>query len=694
MKGAELARVLFSPESIVLVGTSNDLMKTAARPLQFIRRAGFAGRVFNVNPSRSEVQGEKSYSSISELPIVPDHAFILTSTEHAIEAVRECGKLGIPVATILASGFSESGEAGKAREELLREIAYANHIRLLGPSSIGLVNLWNNLTLTANAAFGEAGLPRGGIFCASHSGSLIGALTSRGRARGIGFHSLVSVGSETDLSIGEICEATLDDPTIDGYMLFLETTRNADSLRRFALAAAERGKPVVAYKLGRSEAAAELAVSHTGALAGEDDVADAFLRGCGIVRVDTFEGLLEALPLLKLMSTTVIQHRKPRVGVVTTTGGGAAMAVDQLGIRGVDVAPPSEETRRLLAHAGVEGGHGRILDLTLAGTRYEVMKGALDILLKAPEFDLILAVVGSSARNQPQLAVKPVIASMGVGQPLACFIVPDAPEALALLSEAGVPCFRTPESCGDVIAAAMKKQTPNWAMPGNISVGDSEQVMLNEAAAYGLFARYGIPHADFVVIDVSSPLPALPFAYPVVAKVLSTSISHKSDVGGVILDLKNNEELRSAIAAIRRNVESKVPGVEVGHVLVQRMENPVGEALIGIKRDNEIGPVIMVAAGGIYTEIYKDRSLRIAPVSLEVAREMIDEIRGFQTLKGYRNQPKGDLEALAQAVVAVSQLAISKDNPVLEAEINPMLVLTDGRGVIAVDALVTILGSS
>ncbi|MBB5321694.1 acetate--CoA ligase family protein [Marinobacter oulmenensis] len=688
--GPALAKALLNPDSVVLVGISNNLEKTAARPLQFLRRAGFKGRIYNVNPTRKEVQNEKAYPSLSDLPEIPDHAFILTNTEHAIEAVEECGVLGIPVATVLAGGFSESGPAGQEREIRLKAVARRGGVRLLGPSSIGLVNVHNNLTLTANAAFGEPGLPPGGIFCASHSGSLIGALTSRGRTRNIGFHSLVSVGGESDLSIGEICESTLDNPDITGYLLFLETSRNADKLRHFALAAARRGKPVVAYRLGRSQIAAELAVSHTGALAGEDSVTDALLRDCGIARVDTFEGLLESLPLLARTPFRHAGSRAPRVGVVTTTGGGAAMAVDQLGIRGIDVIPPSDTTREKLREAGIDSGTGRILDLTLAGTRYEVMKPALDILCQAPEFDLVLATVGSSARNHPHLAVKPVSDSIDQPTPLACFIVPEAPEALNLLSEAGVPNFRTPETCGDVIAAALNRRAPNPDLGDTVPAMPESSRPIDEAAAYQLFAGIGLPHADFVVLDVDAPIPALPFDYPVAVKLLNENITHKTDVGGVMLSVRNDGELKEAISNIRYNVEKNVPGEIVNQVLVQRMEKAVGEALVGIKRDPDVGPIVMVAAGGIYTEIYKDRSLRLAPVTLEVAREMVNEVKAFEALKGYRGHTAGDLEAVADTIVKLSRMAVSDAYDIVEAEINPLFVLEEGKGALAVDALITI----
>ncbi|WP_109049253.1 acetate--CoA ligase family protein [Azospirillum sp. TSA6c] len=690
--GSALAEALLRPRTVALVGVSDDIAKTAARPLRFLRRAGYGGAVYSVNPTRATVQGEPAFASLSALPERPDHAFILTGTDAAIAALEECGRLGVPVATILAGGFSEAGGAGIEREKRLAEIGRSYGVRVLGPSSIGVVNVHERLVLTANAAFAEPDLPEGGVFVASHSGSLIGAMLSRGKARGVGFAGLVSVGGEVDLSVGEICEATLDDPKIGGYLLFLESMRNADALRRFALAAAERGKPVAAYKLGRSAEAAELAVSHTGALAGEDDVADTFLRDCGIARVESFDGLLEIMPLLNRMPVKSVRH--PAVGVVTTTGGGAAMAIDQLAIRGVRVAAPSPDTVRRLAEVGIVAGEGRLVDLTLAGTRYDVMKAALGVMQTAPEFDLVLATVGSSARFQPDLAVAPVIDSAREhDKPLAAFIVPEAPEALLRLSAAGVPCFRAPESGADVIAAAFNRRvprpelaTPPPAVPPDAGSGAGRPI--DEAEAYRLFARVGVPHAPVAVLTVGEPVPELPFAYPVVAKVLHPDIAHKTDVGGVVLNVADAGALSAAMAAIRDRVEAARPGVGVRRILVQPMTRGVGEVLVGLRRDPQVGPVVMLAAGGVLTEIYRDRALRLAPVDRATALEMIGEVKALQALAGYRGRTAGDLGAVADALVAVSRLALLDDVTVLEAEINPLMVMADGQGAVAVDALV------
>ena len=705
-----LRQALLSPRSVVIVGQSNDAGKTAGRPLKYLRQAGYAGTIYPINPRRETVLGERAWPSVAALPEVPDHAYIVTPTEGAVAAVAECGAAGVPVATILANGFAEAGEAGRAREAELRDICARTGIRLIGPSSLGVVNLRDKVLLTANAAFAEADLPVGRIFAASHSGTMIGALMSRGKARGIGFAGLVSVGNEVDLTVGEICAATLDDPDIDGYVLFLETLRGAHALQAFALAAAARHKPIIAYKLGRSSEARELAVSHTGALAGEDDVATAFLADCGIARVDTFDGLIEGLPLVARVPAARERPRKPTVGVVTTTGGGATMVVDRLAASGIAVEAPSVATLARFAAAGIDVAPARLVDLTTAGTRYDVMKPALDILLTAPEFDLILSVVGSSARFHPELAVQPIVDSRAAAKPLAAFLVPDAPQALTQLAHAGVPAFRTPEACADAIAAALRRRAPRpmvararpspspWpglSRPSTSSSGDLKKDvdgrheaghdrMLDELEAGVLMDRLGIARAPALAFDAAlTHAPDLPFPYPVAVKALSAAIAHKTDFGGVALGVADGTALVEAARRIRTSVAERA-GTRLDRVLVQPMISGIGEALIGYRVDPDVGPLVMVAAGGVMTEIYADRSLRLAPVDLPVAHEMIGEVKGLRVLAGYRGKPAGDLDALAHAIVALSRLA--HDHAVAEAEINPLIVKHDG--VVAVDALV------
>ena len=369
---------------------------------------------------------------------------------------------------------------------------------------------------------------------------------------------------------------------------------------------------------------------------------------------------------------------------MTTTGGGATMVVDPLSVQGVAITQPSDETLARFKAAGIDVKPARIVDVTLAGARYDVMKAALDILTTAPEYDLILPVIGSSARFHPELAVKPIVDSAGAAKPIAACLVPDAPAALAMLSEAGVPSFRTPEACADAVAAALRRRAPRPA-PERISRPPGSGRMLDEVEAGTLIERFGIPRAPAVVLDADiTSAPSLPFAYPVVVKALSAEIAHKTEAGGVVLNVADGAALLAAIKQIRANVAQRRPNTHVLRVLVQPMVAGIGEALIGYRVDPAAGPLVMVAAGGILTEIYRDRSLRLAPVDLAIANEMIAEVRAFKALAGFRGRPKGDLDALAQAIVAMSQMA--GDPSIAEAEINPLIVR--GDGVVAVDALV------
>lgn len=683
---SDICQALLYPKSIALVGASDDAKKTGGRPQQFLRRSGYQGTIYPINPRRTEVQGEKAWPSLSALPEVPEHVFVLSPTDTVVDTVKECARLGVKLVTILASGFSESGPEGVERENQLRAIAATSGLRILGPSSLGVVNPNNGLVLTANAAFAEPDVPKGKVFVASHSGSMIGALVSRGKARGVGFAGLVSVGSEVDLSVGEICAATLDDPSIEGYVLFLESLRHGDQLQAFAREAAKRGKPVIAYKLGRSSAAAEMAATHTGALAGEDDIADAFLKDLGVARVEMLETLFEVFPLAKKVPAQ--QKTGQRVAVVTTTGGGAAMVVDQLGVRGITVQPPSAETIAKLQAADIPGNAGRVLDLTLAGTKYEVMMKALDILLNAPEFDMVIAVVGSSARFNPDLAVKPIMDSAGHSKPLVTMLVPDAPNALAQLTQAGIPCFRTPESCADAIAAVFARRSQEQAATVPAGKHDATRA-LSEAQAYELLDTLQVPHAAAVTFPLNTERPGpLPFDFPVVAKVCSEHIPHKTEVGGVVLNIRSQSELTEAFTTLRSNLQTRAPGVPCDQVLVQPMRKGLTEVLVGYRIDPDAGPIIMLAAGGIWAEVMRDRSIRLAPVSVETAKEMIAEVKMLQTVAGLRGKAKGDLDALAVTISNLSQLAVRNELNVAEAEVNPLMVMPEGEGVLAVDALV------
>lgn len=687
-----LAQQLLKPRSIAIIGASDDPTKTTARPQQFLERAQFTGSAYYINPRRETVQGAKAWPSLSALPEVPDLVYVMTGAELAIQSVKDCAAAGVPVAVILASGFSEEGEAGREREDRLREAARLGGVRLIGPSSLGVVNPRNGMLLTGNAAFGEPDIPTGGIFVASQSGSIIGALVSRARGRGIGFAGLISVGGEADLSVGEICTAVLEDPEVTSFALFLESLSHSAELAEFARAAEAVGKPVAVYKLGRSEAAAELSVSHTGALAGSDSEAEAFFKACGFARVNHFEGLLETPAVLHRIPSSA-EPRNPRICVVTTTGGGAAIMVDQLASHGLNVMEPSEELFARLDKADVQVPHSLIVDLGLAGTKHDVVTNALSLLQDSGEFDLVVFTIGSSARLNPELAVRAIADAGDHEVPIVAFAVPEAPEAAQLLHASDVPAFRTPEACADAIAAAFSRRPASIDATFRVAAGEETEV-LNELESSEVLRTAGVPLAPAAALNVDEIAAKieLPFGYPVVVKVLSDEVPHKSDAGGVILNVQNEDELRAAAAKIVENVGRHQPEVKVSQVLVQPMAvRALGEALLGYRVSPDAGPMIVLSTGGVLAEIFADSSVRLAPVSKSTAHEMIEEVRGLATVKGYRNAPLGDLDALAESIVALSRLAVSRPD-VAEAEANPLLVYGQGEGVLALDALVRTVG--
>jgi acyl-CoA synthetase (NDP forming) len=633
-----LAQALFAPRAVALVGASGDAKKNTARPQRYLRKHGYRGRIVPINATREEVLGERAYPRLADAPGEIDHVFIMVEDVEA--ALEDCAAKGVRVASIYSNGFADAGPAGSRRQEELVEQARAMGIRLLGPNSMGVVDLNGGLALTVNAVLEMDAPPAGATSLVSQSGTMLGTLLSRGAARGLGFAKLVSVGNEADLAVGELLELLVDDPQTRVIALFLETVRDAERLARAARKAHAAGKPVVAYKLGRSALGEALARSHTGALAGTDRALDAFFRDCGILRVDLLETLIEIPPLLSGRSPPQVA-RVPKISVVTTTGGGAAAVVDRLGLHGIELASMN--------------------DLTMAATADTYAK-TLERLLGSPECDAVLAAVGSSAQFHPELAVQPILRAPRTAKPLAAFLTPHAERSLALLAEKGVPAFRTPEACADAFAAYFAWRAPRMA-PG------LPPVALTRKDSFGWVAELDIPVAEHSVVQ--PPDYRHRIAYPVALKRLD--LEHKTEAGGVVLDVQSDMELRAHARRIGQE-----------RLLVQRMERGLGEAIVGYRDDPVVGPLVLVGAGGTLAEIYRDFALACAPVSEAEALAMIEQVKGLAPLRGYRNLPKGDLAALARAVSALSRLALAPGRPVAEAEINPLIVRQ--RGVVAVDA--------
>ncbi|MCL4760257.1 MAG: acetate--CoA ligase family protein [Burkholderiales bacterium] len=689
---ASLAQALLAPRTVALVGASGDATKNTARPQRYLRAHGYRGRVIPVNPVHRELFGVPAWPDIASAPMPIDHAFVMVPARNVEDVVAACGDKGIPLVTVYSDGFAERGPVGALPPRASVARPRRHGTRLLGPNAIGVIAPPSGLALSVNAVLDMPSLLPGRLGLVSQSGSLIGAILSRGQARGIGFSALVSVGNEGDVTVGEVADVFVEDAGTDAILLFLETIRDAPRLADACRRAAQAGKPVVAYLLGRSDVGRALAVSHTGALAGSAEALGAWLDAQGVVRVDQFETLIEIAPLLR-------QTRPPagrRVGVLSTTGGGAAMVVDRIDDAYVEIVPPTPAMIESLAGEGVHIGSGPVTDLTLAGTRREVYSRVLDAYLRSDACDTVLAVVGSSAQFHPQHAVRPIIEADRCGKAMAAFATPAADEALALFAQAGIPAFRTPEACADALRALARWREP---LPPSLPQGNETAAVAaaadrlrtlgtaacDEASAREVFAALGIDTGAWLVVGEQGAARSPPL--PAAVKVLSADVPHKTDIGGVRLGCERAGDVDRAVAEVCAAARAAHPEAVLRGALVQQMESGIGEAIVGYRRDPQVGPTVLVGVGGIHAEVYRDVAVRPAPVSEAEAARMIDEVRGLAVLRGWRGTARGDVAALATAIRRLSLLACIPDVVVREAEINPLLVRREGRGAVALDAL-------
>lgn len=671
----DLADLLLRPASVAVIGAGNDPGDVRGRALHLLRQYDFRGHVYPVNAGRRLVQGTHAWPALSALPGPVDQALILLEGDAALDAVEACGRARIPLA-VLHDPLDGDNDTRRARRERLFEAGRHHDIRILGPGSAGLVVPARDLTLTTDAAF-AAHRPRDGRLMVLAAGTgAMGTLFSHGAARELGFAALVSLGEEIDLSAGEIGEIAAGDPDIDAFVLFLSSLHRSASLARLAAAAHAAGKPIVAYRLRRDPAAA----AHSKAA---EAAADAFLAAHGIVRVDQFETLLDLAPMLV--------RRRPARGrtaaVVSADECAGAMVADRLAAWGVAIDGLDDLARERLAQGGIALPAGRVADVS-AAQQAEAMRAVLDEALDAPNNDAVLAVLGTAAALDAGSAAAPLIAAaQRADKPLAALVMADAPEALRLLSEAGIAAFRTPESAADGLRAFLQWTAPAAVAPLLDDEAPRSPVRaLHAGQAMQIFRMLGItiPTMFWLKRDTEPPK-SMPFPPPYVVKVLSPHIRHPADIGGIALGIETVSGLHHAIETVTVNAAAAEPDAYLDGVAIQRLERGLAEVAIRFERDPEVGPVVTLAMGEGMEETYGDRAVRLAPIDRAAAYAMIDEVRGLVQLRGYRNRAPGDLEALAQALVAMSSFALITAPRVLAAAVDPLLIRAEGQGIVALD---------
>jgi acyl-CoA synthetase (NDP forming) len=676
MSGLE---ALLRPRSVAIIGASTDLTKTGGRPIGYLLRHGFAGDVWPVNPRASEIAGLRCYPDIAALPGAPDVGIVLVGPERAEAALRDLAAKGCQAAIVLAGGYGETGAEGIAKQAALRRAAGA--MRLLGPNTIGLVNLTDRIVLSASGALEFADLPAGGLSVVSQSGGILGALLSRGAAAGIGFARLIATGNEADIEVAEVLDHLVDDPATRAIALYLEGLRNPEAFRRAARRAASAGKKVIAFKVGRSEAGARAAISHTGAMAGADRLYDAFFAGLGVIRAERFSDLLE-------VSAALAGSRRARgfrVAVLTSTGGAGALVADAVGLAGGTLPPLDAPTAARIAAVIGEAVAGNPVDVTLAGVRPDLFRAAIAALLDSDAYDQLVVVIGSSALAQPSLVAEAILDARSASpKPVIAYVSPHAPEIAAGLNAQGVPASSTPEGVAAILAAlarppaVLRLPAAVQPMPG-LPSGP-----LDEAEAKRLFAGFGLPAVREVVARTAEEAEraAAGLGPRLVVKVLARDIAHKSDLGGVVLDVAPADVGATAAALLAR-----IPQAE--GVLVQEQLRGV-EMILGLARDPHLGTALLLGAGGTAAEVFGDTALRMLPLARAEAEAMVRGLKAHRLLLGWRGAPAADIAALVDAVMAFAAMGEALGERLREAEINPLFVLPSGQGVRAADGVAVI----
>lgn len=685
---------MFKPRSIAVIGASSDPTKTGGRPVSLLKKHGFDGAIWPVNPKGGEIQGLPAYASAADLPAAPDLAIIAVPGAGAVDAVEACAARGTPAAIVLTAGFAEQGEEGKARQQRLQDIAAETGIRILGPNCLGTIGVPERAIGTFTVALETDYPATGPVAVISQSGNVASvALKMLGRA-GAGLSRFMATGNEADVDIADgIAFAAQDDAT--GVILCcMETCRNAARLTGALDMARAAGKPVFILKIGTSEAGQAAALSHTGGLAGADRVFDAVFARHGAVRVDSLETLVQVGAAASALSGRKLPAN-PSVVAVAASGGFGIMMADAAHDAGVAMNPISQAAAERIRAALPLATAANPVDATAQmSANPEVLEEMLTALLEDDSNDVVCMMLALGMEVPRLRAIftetfRKLTAAYPGRYIMAC--VAEPVEAVRELTEMGVACFPTIQATFAGIAALARagNMPPLAASAEGVTTVEplDARAFRNEVEGKRALAAAGVPVIDERIAASAEEAGALAedMGCPVAMKILSPDIQHKSDIGGVVLGVEGREAAQAAFAQIMEAVGRKAAGARIDGVVMSPMVSGGTELILGISTDPLFGPMVMVGLGGIYAEVFRDTVLRQAPVSEAEAGEMLRALKCFPLLDGARGRPKGDVAAAASAIAALSRFAARHAGEIAEIDINPLLVRP--KGAMALDAL-------
>jgi acetyltransferase len=694
---------LFRPKSIAVIGASDREGSVGATVMRNMLAGDFSGPIYPVNPGHPEIAGRRAFRDAASLPAAPDLAVIATPPATVPGIIAALGARGTRAAVVLTAGLAVATDGeGRSLTQAMLEASRPHLLRILGPNCVGLLVPG----LGINASFAHTSALPGELAFVSQSGGLTTAVLDWAKSRGIGFSHFVSLGDAADVDVGDVLDYLASDPKTRAILLYIESVRAARKFMSAARAAA-RNKPVLAVKAGRAPEGARAAASHTGALAGSDEVFDTAIRRAGMLRVETVLELFDAVETLA--------RAKPvygdRLAIMTNGGGPGVMATDALVRSGGKLASLSTETlKRLDELLPATWSRGNPVDI-IGDAPVERYLATLDTLINEREADAVLFMHVPTAIVPAAEIARACVPSAQRGRVLSCWLGGEAlEEARRIFEDAGVPTYGTPEQA---VAAFLQlvnyrrnqealMETPPSA-PSDFSPDtEAAREVLRQALAQGrellsepeakrVLAAYDIPVVQTRIAGSADEAARIAheIGFPVALKILSPQVTHKSDVGGVALHLRSAGDVRSAAEAIARRLRERAPEAELAGFSVQKMvQRPRAlETIVGVTVDSVFGPVILFGQGGVAVEVIGDRAVALPPLNLALAKDLVSRTRIARLLGGYRDQPPADAGAIHRTLTQVSQLVIDLPE-IVELDINPLLV--DERGVIALDARIRV----
>ncbi len=687
---------IFQPKSIAAIGASDREGTVGNALIKNLIQGSFTGNVYPVNSRHDTIQGLKSYQTIGDIPERIDLAVIATPAKVVPGLVEECGQAGVGGLVILSAGFAEAGEAGQRMYQEILKTAKKYHMRVIGPNCLGFINP----SMGINASFAaDMALP-GKIAFISQSGALCTGILDWSLDQNVGFSHFVSIGSMVDVGFADLIDYFGSDPHTSSILIYMESLKD---VRRFMSAARAfaRNKPIILLKSGKSEEGAKASMSHTGSLAGNDEVFRAAFRRAGILQVDTIEQLFDFAQAL----ATQPLPKGNRLAIVTNAGGPGVLATDYLSSNGGKLARLSRETmQRLDEVLPPHWSHGNPVDV-LGDAGPEKYQAAIEACASDENVDATLVILTPQEVTDSEAIAKALVKSKGKKPVLACWMGEGEVRSGREILEAGkVPNYRYPENAVDVFLKMYRysrnlellyETPPNIPEKISFERGPARQLIegiiaegryqLTELEAKQLMNYYDIPTPPGKVVQSAdeAAIYASEIGFPVVMKIASPEIAHKTDVGGVMLHITDKANARDAYQKIMTNVAENCPGAEIEGVRVEKMIDKKYELLVGSKKDPIFGPVIVFGTGGILVELYKDTSMGLPPLNMALAQRIIENTRVYKLLQGYRGLPGVDIEAVQFLLVKFSYLLMDLPE-ISEIDINPFAI--DQHGGLALDA--------